>query len=309
MRSYTESLKTEAQKKKFNFPDFIKGLSSDKLYDFMKDFFSERTEHMWVAFPPDKNVSTHDIVFLSIKKLDDATYEKVRGVLDKILLSAITGNDSGNDSENQNVVENVLALTGMRREGVSAECIKGLLKDPSITEDLKLSLAFLLSQIKNTVPLYYWDEELNYDEQSYLIPAYISAFAKSNPTKALSILKECNKKPESEDLDYYRSPITSALENMLVTNGERRQYRSLYNKMSEWAKQIFKEILGTSRFEKIRDLLTDEDTIFQWFNNELQRILNECIIRYHQKDADDDTKEDVDESLKDESLKKKSLCA
>ncbi|MDR2469157.1 MAG: hypothetical protein LBD27_01585 [Tannerella sp.] len=253
MRSYTELLNRETQKEHFSFTGFMQQLSSEQIYEFMEDVFSERTDDLWTAFPPSKNISTHDIVFLAMEGLDYSTYQNVKACLDKILESAITRNDS----DSQHIIENVLALTGARKDGVSANCITNLLKESFVSDELKLSLAFLLSQIRNTVSLSYWDENFNFDEQPYLIPAYISAYAKANPEKALKILKG---RPEPESLKYYRSPITTALENMLVTNGERRAYGSLYTEMPEWAKQMFEKILQTSRFGYVAAAAVAEDS-------------------------------------------------
>ncbi|MDR2041946.1 MAG: hypothetical protein LBP98_06455 [Tannerella sp.] len=250
MRSYTELLGKEASKADFNFRDFIQSLDERELYDFVEDVLTERTENMRFAFPPSKNISTHDIVFWDIVHLPTKVYQQTVGkCLDAIFLQAI---DNKENPDSQAVIRNALGLTMAKQAGISAGCMKESLKKTSIDEETKLGLAFLLSKIEDKVPLSYWDREIDYVASPYLIPAYISAYADADPVKALEKLTLLPKQPES--YSYFKSPITSALKNMLIEKRNYRDYVALRSRsdMPEWVKQEFDAVLKTSRFRENR---------------------------------------------------------
>jgi hypothetical protein len=247
MRSYTELLKTEAAKGNFNFRNFITGLNREELYDFVEDVLAERTKDMQFAFPPSKNISTHDIVFSDMVELPYKTYQSVKEFLDDIFLSAIRGVYPNS----QDVIDNILGLTMLRKEGVSAKCMKNSLKNPSVDNDTKLSLAFLLSKIEDKVPLSYWETEIDYKKYPFLIPAYISAYAKINPKKALKGLDMLRQQPDS--FRYFRTPVTSALKKMLIEDENYSDYSALYFQMPEWVQLEFDAILKTPRFDSVRE--------------------------------------------------------
>lgn len=246
MTSYTELLKLEAKNDTFKFNDFINQLSNGNLFSFIEDILTENDENIRPAFPPFKGVYTDDLAFQAIREMPYATYQKIQTYLEDIFSFAIKNKYPNSDK----VISNIIALTARRRQGLSVLYIKDLIANKDINDNLKTNLGILLSKIENTVPLSFWDTDIDYTKQPYLIPAFISAYKNAYPVKALEILINIRKKPSG--YQYYRKSITTSLENILIRERDFRSYIALYEKMPDWVKSEFDLILNTTNFLKHR---------------------------------------------------------
>jgi hypothetical protein len=249
MRLYTDLLEKEAQKENFRFFDFITQLPSDALRDFTEDVLSEQTKYLREAFPPSKNISTIDIVFHEMRELPYATYQTIRHILEQIFSRAL----DGNYPDNQTVIDNIVALTSLRKDGLSISYIMTLLEDSSVCDDVKATLAILLSLIDKSFCCSYLDTGIgDHQKYPYLVPAYISAYKEEEPDKALKILAGVAHRPEY--YEYCESPIITALENLLIEKKDFQTYLSLYgdeNKnMPAWVEDEFNSILSNTWFTK-----------------------------------------------------------
>ncbi|MDR1407253.1 MAG: hypothetical protein LBJ23_04305 [Tannerella sp.] len=245
--SYIDLLKTEVEKEGFNFYDFINKLSPDALNAFTEDVISRRTENMRMAFPSSKNISTDDIVFQEMVKLPHATYQTVRDFLEQIFSNAL----AGVYSDNKAVIDRIIALTVLRKEGLRIGYITHLLDDPAVKDDIKTSLAVLFSTIDNSsCRLYLENRKSDIYKYPYLIPAYISAYKNVDPSKGLKILIGMDRRPDN--FKYYNRPIITSLENLLIEKDNIPDYLSLYydKDMPPWVKQEFETILSSSWFTK-----------------------------------------------------------
>jgi hypothetical protein len=249
MISYIELLETEAGKKDFSFQKFIEILSEqgDDLRYFVEDFLTENTGDMQSVFPPSKNISTDAVVFREMVELPDATYQKIRTILEQTFTKAL----KGNYSDNQTVINKIIALTGRREEGLSMEYIIGRLEDSTVPQDTKTILALLFAAIDNTMSFRnYLKDKVDYNKYPYLFPAHISAYKRIEPDKALKVLFKIGNRPEN--FKYYEPQIITALETLLIEKKDFQTYLSLYNdaNMPEWVKQEFESILSNKWFEK-----------------------------------------------------------
>jgi len=245
MDSYTDLLRAEAKKDSFNFLDFINQLNNEQLYRFIEDIVTENTDAIRPAFPPFKGVYTDDLAFQAMREMPYATYQKIKGYLEDIFTNAL----NGNYSNNQKVIDNIIALTARRRQGLSFLYIEDILKKIEVAEDIKVNLAILLSKLENTVPLSFWDTAIDYEKQPYLIPAFVSAYKTAAPVKALEKLITINK---PEDFIYYKRSIITSLENILVRNRDFQSYISLYDRAQPWLKSEFDQVLNSTAFAKHR---------------------------------------------------------
>ncbi|MDR1089643.1 MAG: hypothetical protein LBL79_01095 [Prevotella sp.] len=254
MHSYIDLLKTESQKGNLNFPEFIKLLYSSNalaLESFVVDILSGRTDYLQEAFPSSKNIYTDEIVFHELTKLEDSTYQIICPLLEKIFSEAVE--KKGPDSST--VIKNVIALTVLQQRGLSVDYIKKQIESSSVTEDIKTLLAVLFSSIDSVSCRSYLEEDQTGDDlPSCLIPAYISAYKKEAPDKALKILTKLERQPSN--FEYFKLPINTALENLLIKKNDIPAYLSLSENMPKWVKQEFKSVLSKPRF--IRNNVNEE---------------------------------------------------
>lgn len=250
MGSYVNLLKSEVKKGTFNFIDFFKQLDQEGMLALLADIVMVNYENITSAFPASKGIYTDDLAFRAIRELPNDLYQEIQPLLENIFLSAMANPSPVNDK----AIDNIMALTARRRQGLRVGFITGLIKREEVREDLKTDLAILLSRLDHTVPLSFWDREIDYTKQPALIPAFISVYKEEDPIKALGILHLVQHKPAN--YKYYIRPITTSLENILLKNKDLHAYIALRAKMPEWVKFEFDLILKSPLFEKER---TQED--------------------------------------------------
>lgn len=252
MKSYKEILKAHRDKE---LSQAVAYLSTSHLSDLIRDILLGQTSILEEDFLESSSLhSSDEIAFNWMLSLPPQQLRVAADVFDRVFQETLEGKHA-NDEEIQNRIK---AFTACNKFGLSQSFIRSLLREPGMKDkELGLDLLLLLSKLEDTVDAGYWYREIDLKKTPQLAPAFISAFKKSNPQRALGVLldlQEIDYQPAPEGQRYYRLGIRSAAYHLLKDCRPEplRWFTRFRQHLQEsWSRNLIDQMLKHPKFKTI----------------------------------------------------------
>lgn len=251
MRTYVNKILSNI-KENAKLSELASNLDDAELFDFIGDIISEKFNEYNIVFSGYRGVTPDEMAFEWLRTVSSETFKRIYPILEKLFYNAIYSPASNNES--LLVIENILSLSARRKEGLRKEFIKDMITDEihleNISNEHKIDLAILLTQLKNPIYIQFWEEETNYSVNTYFGPAIISAYQYTDPAKGLKLISNIN--ALDNEKEWYHAPVKTALETMLLNDNNYYEYIKIKNDAPLWLKSIINKSLDSYIFKQWR---------------------------------------------------------
>ncbi len=187
------------QIKKYHRDELLTNLDQPMLNQLIERILLQDLKDVVGVFELSKwSATTEDAAYEWLSDLPFTENEKARLALEYVYDKALN-----NIYENaEEIILKIHGITSDKKAGLGKDYILEkfkLYKDKEEFKILSTRLLILLSVLDDKIDDSFWDTEINLETQAHFAPAYVSAFKKSNPFKALSELKKIDNNEVSVD--------------------------------------------------------------------------------------------------------------
>jgi len=211
---------------------YFSTLDLEDWIDFFDDYYRHELTFLLRILDTPKGEDIYSYGLIWVNNVDSATRELITRGNDILLSKYIVQNDS-------DLLEETFKAIRYLKLNVNQDLLAQIISSKEGKPKLRELAAITLIAVHENSATTFWDN-LDLENDQFLIPSYIAFHRKNNPVKGLGKLKLLQQKPEN--ISVFETPILYSLLQISTSTSSVEEYKVMQRKFPTWANTFIKEL-------------------------------------------------------------------
>ncbi len=236
---------------------YFSKLDFEDWFDFFNDYYRHELTFLLRILDTPKGEDIYSYGLIWVNNVDSSTRELITRSNDKLLSVFITEN-------NTELLDEIFKTIIYLKLDVTKDFLFQIISDKKRTQKIREQAALTLITVYENSTSTFWDN-IDLEQDSFLIPSYIAYQRTNNPVRGLEKLKLINERPEN--IAVFEIPILYSLLQVSTSSSCVEEYKILQHKLPTWATTFIKEL-----FDDYPELDTLKEKIQRPYEDVLEKI-------------------------------------